>query len=196
MTYIIAGLGNPGNEYEKTRHNTGRLTLSQFHKTHGFSPWEDDQKKKAIVSSGKVGKENVLLVLPDNFMNNSGKVLAQFVKSKKSAEKLAVLYDDLDLPLGNIKLSYNRGSGGHKGLASIIRALKTKEFVRVRVGIAPTTPSGKLKKLKGEQKVLDFIMDNFTPKEEKLFKDVYKRVSEALDILITKGREHAMNQFN
>ena len=129
-------------------------------------------------------------------MNHSGKAVAKFVKSKKAAENLIVVYDDIDLPLGTIKISYNKGSGGHKGLESVVKALKTKEFVRIRIGISPATPTGKIKKPEGEKKVLDFILAKFKPAEKEILKKVFKNVSEALEILITNGRERAMNQFN
>ena len=96
-------------------------------------------------------KETLLLVEPDNFMNNSGKSIVSFVKNKKQAAQTVVIYDDLDLPVGTFKISFNRGSGGHRGL-DLSFALKTREFVRIRVGISPTTPSGKLKKaIRGER---------------------------------------------
>src|SRR3990172_4657291 len=137
MSYIIAGLGNPGEKYEGTRHNTGRLVLEHFAKKIEAGEWEENKKIRARVTEGKIGKERVTFVEPEAFMNNSGKCLASLVKSKKAAEQLIVIYDDLDLPLGTLKVSFNRGSGGHRGLESIIKALKTREFVRIRIGISP-----------------------------------------------------------
>jgi hypothetical protein len=92
------------------------------------------------------GGGKATIIHSDEFMNHSGKAVAKFVKSKKAAENLIVVYDDIDLPLGTMKISFNKSSGGHRGLESIIKALKTKEFTRIRIGISPTTASGKIKK--------------------------------------------------
>jgi PTH1 family peptidyl-tRNA hydrolase len=196
MAYIIAGLGNPGSEYEGTRHNTGRMALEYFAKKIGAEEWEHDKKIKALVAEGKAGKGKVLLVKPEGFMNNSGKSLAPLVKSKKQAEQLVVIYDDLDLPLGAIKISFDRGSGGHRGLESIIKTLKTRAFVRVRIGVSPTTPSGKLKKPSGEKAVIDFILGKWKPKELDVLKKTFKKTGEAIELIISEGREKAMGEVN
>ena len=195
MHYII-GLGNPGEEYENTRHNTGRMILESFRKKMCFSEWESDKKSRAFVSAGKIGKEKAILVLPETFMNNSGKSAAPLIKSKKAAESLVVVHDDLDLPLGAMKISFNRGSGGHKGIESIKRAIKTEAFIRVRVGISPSAPSGKLKKPKGDKAVGDFILGKFRPKETEEIKKVSKKACEAIAMIIEEGREKAMGEFN
>jgi len=122
--------------------------------------------------------------------------IKSLVSNKKQAEKLIVIYDDLDLALGEIKVSFNKGTGGHKGLESIVKTIKTKEFVRVRVGITPTTPSGKLKKPKGEQKVLDLLLKDFSKKDFEILKKTRTRIAKALDSIIIEGRAKAMNQFN
>jgi len=175
MWYLI-GLGNPGEEYKESRHNTGKMAVEVFAKS------KEARKVKIIESS--------------EFMNHSGKAVAKFIKSKKAAEKLIVVYDDIDLPLGTLKISYNKSSGGHRGLESIIKALKTKEFTRIRIGIAPTTPSGKVKKPQGEEAVLKFILGNFSPSQKEILKKVFKKVSESIETLVESGREKAMNQFN
>jgi PTH1 family peptidyl-tRNA hydrolase len=196
MAYIIVGLGNPGEEYKNTRHNTGRIVLENFRKKNDFSDWEPDKKSKALMSGGKVVKEKVILVEPETFMNNSGKSVVPIVKTKKAAEKLVVVHDDLDIPLGSMKISFNRGSGGHNGIESIKRAIKTEGFIRLRVGISSSTPSGKIKKPKGEKAVQDFILGEFKPKETEILKKVAKRASEALEMIVLDGREKAMGEFN
>lgn len=175
MFYII-GLGNPGKEYENSRHNTGKNAVKFFAK-------KNEAKNLKIIESGE-------------FMNNSGRAVAKVIKSKKVAQTLIVVYDDLDLAVGTIKISYNKSSGGHNGLESVIKAIKTQEFTRVRIGIAPTTPSGKIKKPDGEKKVLDFILGKFTPKESEILKKVFKKSAEAIECLATEGRDRTMNQFN
>lgn len=129
-------------------------------------------------------------------MNNSGKAVGQIIKSKKAAQNLIVIYDDIDLPLGTLKISYNKSSGGHRGLESVIKAVKTIEFTRIRIGIAPTTPSGKIRKPEGDKKVLDFILGKFTPKESEILKKIFKKSSDAIQTIIEEGREKAMNMFN
>jgi PTH1 family peptidyl-tRNA hydrolase len=196
MAWVIVGLGNPGEEYDATRHNTGRMALDYFAKQMKFDAWREDKKVKSHVASGLLGKTATVLVAPDTFMNKSGDAVAKFVKSQKAAERMVVVYDDLDLPLGTIKLSFNRGSGGHKGVESIMRAVKTKKFTRVRVGVSPATPSGKLKKPQGEKDVVDFILTKFKPSEVEELKKVFKRVRDALVATVTEGPERAMNSFN
>ncbi len=172
---IIFGLGNPGKEYEGTRHNAGKEAALRLK--------DLDIKKVKIVES-------------EEFMNNSGRAIAKFVKSKKDAEKLVVVYDDLDLGLGTVKISFNKGSGGHRGLESVIKAVKTREFSRIRIGVSPTTASGKVKKPEGEQKVLDFILAKFKPAEQETLKKVFKKVEKIVETIATEGRDRAMNEFN
>ena len=174
MKYIV-GLGNPGAEYEKTRHNTGRIIISFI---------EDKIETKAK------------FIMPDSFMNNSGKVVAPLIKSKKDLVDLIVIYDDIDLPLGKMKISFNRSSGGHNGVGSIIKHLKTEEFVRVRVGICPTTPTGKLKKPKGEEAILKFLLGEFKKEEITELKKLSKKIAEAIDTFYTDGLGKAMSLYN
>jgi len=194
--HVIVGLGNPGGEYNGTRHNTGRMALDYFRKKHDFSDWRHDKKLNAEVSEGKVGKEKASLVCPDTFMNNSGRTVGQLVKSKKAAESLLVVYDDLDLPLGALKISFGRSSGGHNGLESVIRAVKTKDFPRVRIGVSPATPSGKIKKPGGEKAVLQFLLGAFTKKEREALPVIFKKAGEAIALTISDGYPAAMNKYN
>lgn len=176
MNYLIVGLGNPGAEYENTRHNTGQILADLVVK--------------------KVENKQVKFAQLGTFMNKSGLAVKKLVTNKKAAEKLVVIYDDLDLPLGSLKISFNRGSGGHKGIESIIKALGTKEFIRIRVGICPTTPSGKLKKISGEDVVVDFILGKFKPAELEIIKKLNKTIVEIVSTIALEGKEVAMNQFN
>ena len=196
MQYLIVGLGNPGAEYANTRHNTGRMVVEAFRKKNDFPEWTADKSLKALVSRGLWGKDKVILVQPDNFMNVSGKSVAPLVKNAKDAERTIVVYDDLDLPLGGMKISFNRSSGGHKGVESIIKALKTRGFARLRIGICPTTPTGKVKKPKGESALLDFIVGPFKKAELDEMKNVTKKGAEALAFILEDGREIATGKVN
>jgi PTH1 family peptidyl-tRNA hydrolase len=196
MSWIIAGLGNPGEEYSDTRHNTGRLALYAFAKKNNFSEFKNHAKSKSLLSEGIFQKEKISLVAPDNFMNRSGFSVAPFVTSIKKAEKLIVIYDDLDVPLGSFKISFNRSAGGHRGVQSIITALKTEAFIRIRIGISPATPSGKLKKPKGEAAVEKHIIGPFKKAELDILKKVNKKVTEAIEVIITEGYNKAMSVYN
>ena len=166
--YIVVGLGNPGEEYAKTRHNTGRMA--------------------ADFVADKV--EGIKFVVPDTYMNKSGSFVAKYIKSKKAVQKLIVIYDDLDLPLGALKISYNRSSGGHRGLESVIKALKTEEFIRIRIGISPK------KKPQGEKAVEKHILSEFKKPELEILKKVFKKVKETVETIVGDGKEVAMNRFN
>lgn len=207
MAWVIAGLGNPGEEYSGTRHNTGRMAVEYFSKVEKLSEWREDpagkqasngagKKAKSLVSRGMVERTLVALVLPNTFMNKSGNAVSKFVKTAKSAERLAVVYDDLDLPLGTVKISFNRGSGGHKGVESIMRALKTKKFTRIRVGVSPSTAGGQLRKPEGEKRVMNFILDKWKAHELAQLRTAFNRVVRALETIVTAGPERAMNEFN
>lgn len=196
MSWVIVGLGNPGEEYTATRHNAGRMAVEQFAKMAGLSDFKEEKKVKAHVARGLIGKEAVVALLPDTFMNKSGSAVAPFVKSQKAAERMIVAYDDLDLPLGTIKLSFDRGSGGHKGLESVMRAVKTKKFTRVRIGVSPSTASGKTKKPAGEKAVLKFILEKFKAHEMEELKRIFKRAAQAFGSCVKNGPMVAMNEFN
>lgn len=194
--YIIAGLGNPGEEYAGTRHNTGRLVLAHFLKVYNFSEMMPSKKYQALFAEGKIKKEKVMVIFPETFMNKSGSSVSSLVTSKKKAQSLLVVHDDLDLPLGKIKISFNRGTGGHRGVLSIVKALKTEGFVRIRIGISPQTPSGKLRKPKGDREVDKFIIGNFKPAEFETLKKISKKVSEAILMMVLESKEKAMSVFN
>jgi PTH1 family peptidyl-tRNA hydrolase len=174
MQWIVAGLGNPGSEYIGTRHNVGRDFLHAL--------------------EGKLPK-NAKLVTPDVYMNNSGGPLKKLVPSKKAAEKLIVIHDELDLPLGRIKISYGSSAGGHNGVKSVQAALKTQDFTRVRVGISPATPSGKLKRPDGE-KIVDFVLGKFKPADAEKLKKAKKLALEAVEIIIKDGPQAAMMEIH
>ncbi len=191
MHYIV-GLGNPGEKYEMTRHNAGRIVLAAFLKAHDMPAPVASAKYVSLISEA----DDAFLMFPETFMNKSGSAVAKIVTSAKKAKNLVVVYDDMDLPLGSIKISFGRSSGGHNGVESIIKTLKTKDFVRIRVGICPATPTGKLRKPKGEQKILDFLMGDFKTAELDVLKKVSKKITEAIDIIMAEGHVQAMNQFN
>lgn len=201
MTWVIIGLGNPDEEYARTRHNTGRMAVQKFAEKKGFSEWKEEPKAKSFIARGLIGKAITVAVLPNTYMNKTGSAAAHYIKparpgSVKAAEKLLAVYDDLDLPLGTIKISFDRGSGGHKGIESISTALKTKRFVRIRIGISRAGKDGVAKKPQGDADVEKYILGEFKADEMEQLKGIFKRVSEALECIVSNGREIAMNKFN
>ncbi len=172
------------------------MALEYYAKKSGLSAWKEDKKSQSLTTGAHVGRELLALVLPETFMNKSGVSVGKFVKSIQAAERLIVVYDDLDLPLGRIKLSFDRGSGGHKGIESIARAVKTKRFTRIRIGVSPSTATGKLRKPQGEKEVVDFILTRFKAHELDELKKVFRRVGEAMEMTVQEGPQIAMNKFN
>ncbi|PIR45386.1 MAG: aminoacyl-tRNA hydrolase [Candidatus Vogelbacteria bacterium CG10_big_fil_rev_8_21_14_0_10_50_13] len=191
MSFIIVGLGNPGQEYEETRHNAGRMAVELL-----SDDWSDDKKTRSLVSKAKIGKKPVALLLPETFMNKSGEALKPLVKSVKVAAELVVIHDDLDLPLGRVKMTFARGAGGHRGVESVKRAVKTDKFYQIKIGISPATPKGKIKKPQGEEKVQKFILSKFKPDELKILKKVNQKIAAGLELLLNKSPEAAMNELN
>lgn len=194
--HIIVGLGNPGKEYELTRHNAGRMAVERIHATHNFSEWSEIKKPKMQTALGAISGKKTTLVLPDTFMNKSGQAVGHFIHNKKGAGNVIVIHDDLDMPLGSFKISHGRSPGGHNGVESVIRALKTKDFVRVRIGVAPKTPKGLAKKPVGEEKVLKFLLGKFSSDNLVELKKVFKKVIEAVETTVVEGHQMAMNHHN
>jgi peptidyl-tRNA hydrolase, PTH1 family len=196
MGYIIAGLGNPTEEYASTRHNVGRMLVDALARTIGAPPWKYHAAIVAQRTKGELNGVRVELVLPDTYMNRSGSALGKLIRSKTAAEKLILIYDDIDLPFGTIKMSFDRGSGGHNGVESVIRSLKTRAFVRIRVGVAPTTPSGKIRKPVGADAVVDFLLGRLGKKEIAAFPDLEKRIVAIVSMCVSDGTERAMQVVN
>ena len=170
--------------------------MEYFRKKYDFSEWAENKKLKALESDGEIGKSKAKLLEPESFMNKSGASVKLLITNKKKAEQLVVIYDDLDLPIGAFKISFNKGTGGHKGLESIVKNIKTKEFIRVRVGISQATSKGKLKKPQGEQKILDYLMADFSKKDLEILKKLKPKIAQVLETIILDGRAKAMNFFN
>jgi PTH1 family peptidyl-tRNA hydrolase len=197
MALIIVGLGNPGKEYEKTRHNAGRMAVELLAKKEKLDGFVLNKKAKALITEGQVSGKNAILLLPETMMNLSGKAVAAFVKTPKAAKtSLVVLQDDLDLPLGTIKMVVGRGSGGHKGIESIMRAVKTKDFARIRIGISAAGKKNQAKKVSGEEKVVKHVIGKFKPSEEAALKKALKKSAEAVEYFAGSGVEIATQFAN
>lgn len=214
MHYIV-GLGNPGTEYENTRHNVGRMAVQLLAKEYadgGIDGFKADKVLKSLKTKADIDGESAMLILPETFMNKSGQAVAPLIASDgkvekpvgdaakkalaKKTKKIIVIHDDLDLPFGHIKIVFNRGAGGNNGVDSIIRAIKTEAFTRIKIGISPTTPTGKLRKPVGEDKVVKFILGQFQTSEMTELKKVLKRIPEIVSVIVNEGEQAAMNRFN
>lgn len=193
--FVIVGLGNPGEKYARTRHNLGRLALAHIAEARG-AELSARGKNVGLVGSVPFGDTKVTFLLPDTFMNKSGSAVRTLVTTPADAASLIVVYDDIDLPWDCVRIAWNRGSGGHNGVDSVIKGVKTKEFIRIRIGVAPVTPAGKLKKPKGEDGVVDFLMHDISKREDAAFPEIAKRIEEAIELIVTKGLERAMNKIN
>jgi peptidyl-tRNA hydrolase, PTH1 family len=196
MKWNIIGLGNPGDEYERSPHNVGREAVEYFATKKHDAVFAMQSKAQSLVAKCTLQTHTVTCILPDTFMNKSGVAGAYFAKTTKDIERSIVIHDDLDLPLGTIKIGFNRGSGGHKGVESLKRAWKTEAFVRVRIGVSPESKKGDAKKVKGEEKVINYILKPFKDDAYTDMKKVYKKIAEALDVIILESREKAMTQYN
>ncbi len=184
---IVIGLGNPGKEYSETRHNIGFRIVDWMNKNYG-GDFKLDKKSNSEVSEVKINGTKVLLVKPQTFMNNSGQAVNRLVKNLKfKIENLVVIHDDLDIPFGKTKLSFDRSSAGHKGVESVIRLLKSHKFYRLRFGTF-SNQLAKIRKEKNAKKrvsgINNFVIGSFSPNERsKLNKIIKSSASKILSII-------------
>ncbi len=189
---IIVGLGNPGRIYAHNRHNAGFRCLNYFARLHSIR--FDHRQCRARISIGEIGGEKLLLAKPMTFVNLSGNPVACLVhKHDIPLSDLLVIYDDLDLPLGKIRLRQSGGSGGHKGMNSIISVLGSEDFPRIRVGIG--RPQSEEQSI-SEDAIVNYVLSDFSRQEEAIIKPVIATVSEAIDCFLSQGIEAAMSKFN
>lgn len=190
---LVIGLGNPGRKFTKTRHNLGFRVLNEFLEEKRFLKFKFKKEFQAEISEGKINNKKVILAKPQTFMNNSGQAVKSLIDSYKTTRTvLVVVHDDIDIPLGKIKIVKNRGSAGHRGVQSIINELGTKDFVRFRTGIRPKSSTFYAAALNIEK----FVLQKFTKEEEKTLKGVIKRTCQAIEMTITRKAERAMSKFN
>lgn len=194
--FYFFGLGNPGDDYVDTRHNAGRMALLNIAKKNKFGEWKSDKVFKALISKGEIGGKKVTFMLPETFMNNSGNSVLPIIKTKNDLKKIVVVYDEIDMPLGKIKLAFDRSSGGHNGLQSVIKKAKSQEFLRIRIGVSKSTAKGLVKKPSGEDAVINHLMKKFSSDEMDELKKVFKMVESAIEIFVAEGKDKAMSLAN
>jgi len=183
---LIVGLGNPGKEYRDTRHNFGFMTADALAEAHRIRVW--GFRFHSRIGKGRVAGVEVALQKPRTFMNLSGTAVAPALRSYHlDPADLLVIHDDLDLPLGRLKITAKGGAGGHKGVASIIQQLGTDQFLRLRLGIG---------KPEASEDTVDYVLRPFRSGELKLRNEVIDRAAEAVAVILTEGVEAAMNRFH
>ena len=184
---LIVGLGNPGMEYQFTPHNMGFLAIDRIAEKHGVQVI--NRHCHALTARVKIGEVEALLAKPETFMNLSGRAVRELVEKYEAdvAKDLIVIYDELDLPLGTLRIRERGSSAGHNGMESVIGGLGTQEFVRIRLGIAP------------EHKVSDgarYVLSQLKKAQYKVVDEVLDRAAEAVEVILTEGVSRAMNRFN
>jgi len=182
---IIIGLGNPGKKFEQTRHNVGFMAVDAFAKKNNFPEFKLEKKPNALISE----KDEVLLVKPQTFMNESGRAARLLIKNSKTEKfknYIAVIHDDVDLPVGKMKIVHERGSAGHKGVESIIKSIGNAGLVRFRIGIGS----------EAKTEALNIVLKKFSAQEQNEINEVIKKTTDALSVFIEEGLDKAMNKFN
>ncbi|MCF7816230.1 MAG: aminoacyl-tRNA hydrolase [Candidatus Pacebacteria bacterium] len=193
--FTIVGLGNPGDEYKNTRHNIGWIILGEILSKHNLPSLIKSSQYTALISEGVLSGKEVGIIFPTAFMNNSGVSIQRYVSDRSSLEKLIVVHDDIDLPFGEIKISYGRGAGGHNGVRSIIDECGATSFIRIRVGIAQRGFFGGIKRPTGE-KLSKYVLGIFTKKEINSLPDIVEHVDIAIKHIFEKGVSYAMQEGN
>ncbi len=180
------GLGNPGREHEKNRHNVGFRVINAL--ARSFEVVKQETRSRAVIASAEKDSEFIVLVQPLTYVNASGESVKELVDTYGlSAEDLIVVYDDLDLPLGQVRIKAGGSSGGHKGVDSIIYHLDSDEFNRVKIGIGRPP---------GRQEPADFVLNDFTSKEEEEISIAVEEGADAILSIIKEGLPTAMNRYN
>lgn len=185
--YIIAGLGNPTREYQHTRHNVGFDTIDVIAKKYNISV--EDKKHKALIGKGYIEGEKVILVKPQTYMNLSGESIGEICNYYKAdpEEELIVIYDDISLAPGKLRIRPKGSAGGHNGIKNIIAHLGTEKFKRIKVGVG--------EKPKGWD-LADYVLGHFAKEEQPLMEEAFERAAEAVKVILEKDIATAMNQFN
>jgi PTH1 family peptidyl-tRNA hydrolase len=183
---IIVGLGNPGPEYAKTRHNIGWMVIDAF--AAKFRIRVDKHEKDALTGTGRVAGGNVLVAKPLTYMNLSGDAVRLLVNAySESLDDLIIVYDDIDLPLGKLRIKPNGGPGTHNGMRSIVAALATEKFARLRIGIGGVDSNGRLR---------DYVLGEIAPDEVGAITRAIERTVDALLLFVRGDLKRAMNEFN
>ncbi len=190
--WLIVGLGNPGPEYSHNRHNVGYWCVNRLARLHGI---DIKAKKLATIGAGEVRGVEVVLLKPRTYVNLSGNAVGPAMKQNGILpEHVCVLYDELDLPMGRIRIKANGSHGGHNGLKSIIDAIGSRDFPRIRIGIGRPHVSGE--PTWDPEHVAPYVLGNPTPEQAKTLQDAVSRACDAVELMLTEGVEAAMSRYN
>jgi PTH1 family peptidyl-tRNA hydrolase len=191
---LIVGLGNPGRVYAGNRHNIGFMCLNYFARTQGIR--FDKKQGLARIGTGEVAGSKVILARPQTYMNSSGQSVSRLIpRFNIDLNDLLLIHDDLDLPLGKIRIRHGGSSGGHKGIESVIAELGSQDFPRLRVGIGrPGVVEGSTEI--SEADIIAYVLSDFAPGEKQTVARVIPQVSEAILCFLTEGLTAAMNRYN
>lgn len=192
---LIVGLGNPGEKYEQTRHNLGFQTVEHFLKETSSIKWSENAKLKSDVAILDQGK--VILAKPKTYMNNSGMAVALLISYYKiKPADLWIVYDELDLPVGSMKIRFGGAAAGHHGVESVMEKLGTDKFWRFRLGIGESHDKEHVLSKQKIRKVKEFILGAFNSSDKGKIRKLIKHGSDALEMALEKGIEKAMNRYN
>jgi len=190
---LIVGLGNPGRTFAQNRHNVGFICISYFARQHHIR--FDRKQSQARIGSSKIAGDKIILAKPQTYMNQSGESVSLLVKRFAiDLADLVVIHDDLDLLLGKIRIRKGSGSGGHKGVDSIITQIGSQDFIHLRVGIG--RPIVAENREPSEEDIISYLLSDFTPQEKEVITKALPQVSQAILCLISEGLTAAMNRFN
>jgi len=191
---LIIGLGNPGRGYSNNRHNIGFACLTYFARQAGIR--FDRKQCQARTGSGEASGTKVVLAKPQTYMNLSGQSVSRLIKKiNVNLSDLIIVHDDLDLPLGKIRIGHGDSSGGHKGIESIITELGSQDFIRIRVGIGRPPTTQEASEI-SQADIIHYVLSDFTPEEKQIINKVIPRVSQAILCLLNEGLAAAMNKYN
>ncbi|MDQ7030792.1 MAG: aminoacyl-tRNA hydrolase [Ardenticatenia bacterium] len=183
--YLVVGLGNPGPQYAHNRHNVGFQVMDVLARRHGLA---FKARHRALVAEGRIAGRPAVVAKPMTFMNVSGEAVAELVRAYGvELARLLVVYDDMDLPLGRLRLRPRGGAGGHRGMASVIRALGTEVIARLRVGIGRPPP---------HQDPATYVLNDFSPQEKEVIARVRQEAADAVEVWLVEGLRPAMDRFN
>ena len=194
ISHLIIGLGNPGKEYEATRHNVGYMAIDVLAKRHSIPV--KARRSRAHVGEGIIAGQKVILAKPMTFMNLSGEAVSGLVRRYRlSIGDVIVICDDVNLPVGRLRIRESGSAGGHKGLKSIIHCLGSEDFPRVRIGIGAPGSSA-IASAKAERSMVDYVLSRFTREERPIIKQAVTRAADGVEAILTSGIEQAMNEYN
>ena len=187
VEYLVVGLGNPGSKYDGTRHNTGFMAIDRIAEKAGVQI--DRLKFQGLCARAEVGGKSVLLLKPSTFMNLSGQSVQEAMQFYKlPAEKVIVLFDDISLPVGRMRIRMKGSDGGHNGIKNIIYLSGKDTFPRIKMGVG--------KKPRPDYNLADWVLSRFTQQEQQAMEEAAKRAAQAAELMVQGKIDQAMNQFN